>query len=138
MKSLELRRKRDRDYKRLFRKEKPWMTRLVLARSRCSNPNHPKYSRYGGRGIKCLITKEEIKELWFRDKAYLLKLPTIDRIDNNGNYTFKNCRFIENGDNTRARGFTLDHKKKLSIGAIKMHLRKGTLKSKVGKYGVGI
>jgi hypothetical protein len=64
-------------------------------RQRCNNKKLPIYHRYGGRGIKCLISKEELKALWVRDKADLMKRPSIDRIDNDGNYEFNNCRFIE-------------------------------------------
>ena len=55
------------------------------------------------KGIQCLITKDELRQLWFRDKAYLLKVPSIDRIRNSDNYTFDNCRFIENIDNIRRK-----------------------------------
>jgi len=44
-----------------------------------------------------------LKELWFRDKAYNLKRPSIDRKNNNEDYTFENCRFIELGKNTAER-----------------------------------
>ena len=39
-----------------------------------------------------------IKKLWFRDKAWLLKRPSIDR-KNGGHYIFQNCRFIELSQN---------------------------------------
>jgi hypothetical protein len=78
----------------------PWKTTFACVKDRCNNSNYKKYYRYGGRGIKCLITEEEVKELWFRDKAYEMKQPSIDRIDNDGNYCFENCRFIELGLNS--------------------------------------
>ena len=53
------------------------------------------YNRYGGKGIKCLITPEELKILWFRDKAYEMKKPSIDRKNSKKNYIFNNCEFIE-------------------------------------------
>lgn len=77
-------------------KKFPWKKTLVHIKQRCENPKDKFYCRYGGRGIKCLITSEELKVLWFRDKAYNMKQPTIDRKKNNGNYEYKNCRFIEN------------------------------------------
>lgn len=51
--------------------------------------------------IQCGITREEIKTLWFRDFAYLMKRPSIDRIDTYGDYVFSNCRFIEFIDNLK-------------------------------------
>lgn len=57
------------------------------------------YYRYGGRGIECRITEEELKELWFQDKAYEMDQPSIDRIDNDGHYEYSNCRFIELEEN---------------------------------------
>ncbi len=82
-----------------YRKKYPWKQILLHIKSRCNNPNDKFYHRYGKRRIKCLITEEEIKKLWFRDKAWKLKKPSIDRKDNNGNYIYSNCRFIEMIDN---------------------------------------
>ena len=83
-----------------YRFSKPWCISLKGAKQRCTNPNNPEFYCYGGRGIKFSLTMNEGKELWFRDKAYLMKCPTIDRIDNDGNYCIDNCRFIEKSENT--------------------------------------
>lgn len=61
------------------------------------------YCKYRKSGIKCLITPSELKILWFRDKAYLMNQPSIDRIDTYGNYTFENCRYIELSENMHRR-----------------------------------
>jgi len=67
--------------------------------SRCSAGG-----KYFARGIRCLISLEEVKSLWIRDKANLLKRPSIDRI-NGGHYKLENCRFIEFRENaSRLRG----------------------------------
>ena len=77
----------------------PWKQIFTDIKYRCNNINARAYKWYGDRGIECRITEEELKELWFRDKAYLLKKPSIDRIDNDGNYELNNCQFIELIDN---------------------------------------
>lgn len=82
-----------------WRKDFPWKKTLSQIKQRCNNPNNPDYKHYGGRGIKCKITSDELKELWFRDKAYNMDKPSIDRINSNGNYTFKNCKYIEQTNN---------------------------------------
>lgn len=73
----------------------PWKRTFKGIKQRCNNKNNPRYKYYGGRGIKCLITEEELKELWFRDKAYLLNQPSIDRKNNKENYEYYNCQYIE-------------------------------------------
>ncbi len=80
-------------------KQFPWKRILSCIKQRCNNPKSEDYKNYGLRGIKNNITEEEIKELWFRDKAYNMIKPSIDREDNDGNYEFDNCRFIELGLN---------------------------------------
>lgn len=42
--------------------------------------------------------------LWERDRAWLLKRPSIDRIDPDGHYEVRNCRFIELSENSRRGG----------------------------------
>jgi len=81
----------------------PWKRVLYGIRHRCNNSNSTIYQYYGKKGIKCLITEEELKFLWFRDKAYNMKKPSIDRKNNNGNYEVSNCRFIELVDNIKRR-----------------------------------
>jgi len=83
-----------------YRKTHPWISTYVSIRQRCNNKKCQNYKYYGGKGIKCLITSDELKQLWFRDKAYLMKLPTIDRENNKGNYVFSNCSYIEKSENS--------------------------------------
>jgi hypothetical protein len=84
-------------------KAKPWKYLLFQIKQRCENLKNTSYKYYGGRGIQCLITEDEIKFLWFRDRAFELEKPSIDRIDNDGNYCIENCQFLEIGDNVRKR-----------------------------------
>ena len=62
---------------------------------RCSKVYDSKYKYYGGKGIKNLLTLNELLTLWARDKADKMKQASIDRIDINKDYSLSNCRFIE-------------------------------------------
>ena len=88
--------KEERDEKsNEYRKDNPWIAFYTNARQRCTNPKCPAYKWYGAKGIKFLLSIEEIKKLWFKDKAYNLKNPSIDRRESDLDYTYNNCRFIE-------------------------------------------
>ena len=87
-------------YKMKIKKEFPWKSTYAHIRQRVYNKNNHKYKYYGGKGIKCLITADELKKLWIRDKAYLMKRPSIDRIDPDGHYILHNCRYIELSENS--------------------------------------
>jgi hypothetical protein len=73
-------------------------------RTRCSNSNIPHYANYGGRGIR-------VCRRWGKYENFLAdmgrapsNLHSIDRINNEGNYTMKNCRWAtpkEQGRNKR-------------------------------------
>lgn len=80
--------------------------RFIL--ERCNNPKNPSYCRYGAKGVKCLLTLEEFRNIYFgtdycdiceqrlsdehnrRGKS----ARTIDRIDSTGNYEIKNVRVV--------------------------------------------
>lgn len=124
---------------------------------RCLNPNHDNYHRYGGRGIK-------LCKRWHKFENFLSDMGeppsdkhSIDRLDNNGNYTPENTRWathIEQCRNRSAnvkltiRGTTKTAKEwaeffgtnpRTVYGRIKKKLSKGVpveflLKAKPGEY----
>jgi hypothetical protein len=80
---------------RAFKKQFPWRICLKEVMKRCTNPKSIGYKYYGGRGILCLLTADELKFLWERDKAFEMKRPSIHRLNKDGNYCLENCVIIE-------------------------------------------
>lgn len=77
-------------------------------KARCTNPNRPKYPRYGGRGIK--VCDEWNKDFlcfynWSISHGYYPELQ-LDREDNDGNYCPENCRWVTLRENTKNRRTT--------------------------------
>jgi len=94
---------RDENSNKYRNKTKPWVRFYVNAKQRCTNPNNNSYKWYGAKGIKFLLTMEEIEKLWKRDKAYLLDNPSIDREKSDLDYTFDNCRFVDRWINAKKK-----------------------------------
>lgn len=87
----------DKNRKRLYQ---TWAN----MKQRCSNPNSTQYSDYGGRGITvCEEWTEYVpfKE-WALANGYVDHL-IIDRMDNNGNYSPDNCRFVTRSESNKNR-----------------------------------
>lgn len=95
---------------KIYQKKFPEKIILNSIKQRCNNPNHKSYKDYGGRGIACKITENEIKNLMIRDNYWKIKDPTIDRKNNDGHYELSNCRFIERIKNIKRQNRNKFHK----------------------------
>jgi len=71
---------------------------------RCHNPKNKRFNKYGGRNIK-------VCDRWKNPSLFLLDMGrkpsskySLDRIDNNGNYTPSNCRWATRSMQQRNKG----------------------------------
>lgn len=87
-------------------------------KNRCYNKNRKKYKNYGMRGIAvCDEWKSDFQSFyeWAKNNGYQDNL-TLDRIDVNGNYEPKNCRWATQKE--QANNKTTNHKIKIN-GVVK-------------------
>lgn len=73
-------------------------------KTRCDNPKHTAYKRYGGRGItyqqEWKFFENFLKDMGVKPDPKM----ELDRIDNEKNYTKDNCRWATRKEQTRNRG----------------------------------
>ena len=78
------------------------------AKNRCYNKNNPSYKNYGGRGIRMCDRWNKsfinfIEDMGFKPGAEY----SIERIDNDGDYSTENCKWVVIKDQVRNRRNTL-------------------------------
>jgi len=101
---------------------------------RCRNFLDKKYKNYGGRGITICKRWTPLSETSYNNFIQDMGLPptkdhSVDRIDNDGNYTKDNCRWAtyeEQANNRRPRAITEDIVYRKSKGTWVIYKRLGS------------
>jgi hypothetical protein len=87
-----------------YKNKTPEYSSWCAMKSRCNNPSHESYARYGGRGITYDSSWEDFT-VFLADMG---KKPDskmeLERIENNKNYYKENCRWATHKEQTRNRG----------------------------------
>lgn len=72
-------------------------------KERCQNPNHGAYARYGGRGIKVCKRWQKFEHFLADNEILFREGLSLDRRNNNGNYSPRNCRWITKKEQSNNR-----------------------------------
>ena len=86
--------------KKDYHTRNPWAKYINYISTRCTTQSHP----YFKKGIKNYLKVSDLKYLWFRDKAFLMKRPSIHRVDVKKHYSRDNCEFVELIENLKEGG----------------------------------
>lgn len=73
----------------------------TLMRQRCNNPSNARYASYGGRGIKVCPQWNESFAQFAADMGAKPEGKSLDRINNDGDYTPENCRWATSDEQRR-------------------------------------
>ena len=80
-----------------------WYSSYSNMMTRCYNKNIRDYYRYGGRGIKVCDAWKNNPNGFYMDMGHRPEGCSLDRIDVNGDYTPKNCRWATDTEQSRNR-----------------------------------
>ena len=111
--------------------------------SRCHNPNNKEYNNYGGRGIKvCKRWRNSIKN-FIEDMGERPDSQSIERIDNDGDYSPDNCKWATQSEQCRNNRNTrlITYKGKtqcLKDWSKELGIKYSTLSGRINQYGWSI
>lgn len=102
---------------------------------RCSDPAHPSYRNYGGKGIK-VCDRWMVFDAFLEDMGARPDGKTLDRIDGNKGYSKENCRWFTMTEqaNNRANNHRLTYRGEshtVSQWAVILGIREGTIRSRL-------
>ena len=81
----------------------------LAMKRRCTDPKHPRYHRYGARGIQ-VCTRWENFENFFADMGVCpFTQGSIERVDNNKGYEPSNCVWLLKNQQSKNRTFNPKH-----------------------------
>ncbi len=83
---------------------KPWVKICLSISGRCSHNGI-----YYKKGIRNLLTIDDLEYLWKRDRANSMKRPSIHRFNSKKDYVVDNCEIIEWGKHLKINAKNLGH-----------------------------
>lgn len=104
-------------------------------KSRCYNENKRQYKDYGGRGITVCNEWKDSFINFYKDMGDSNGL-TLDRIDVNGNYEPKNCRWVDMS--TQARNTRIRSTNKTGVKGVRWHKHAKKWVSTIGLENIEI
>ena len=87
-------------------------------KNRCLSLSHDAFKDYGGRGVKICSRWKSSFNAFLEDMGERPNGHTLDRVNNNGNYEAKNCKWStreEQANNTRSNVVITEHNVSLTI-----------------------